>query len=559
MESFSATLEEMASNMGATGDAAEIMGDVVQRNLDDAAAASESFKIAFGEAMSTAVAGTADGKKGVMGFMESQLKLATAGSLLNAQLEKYNLTNREYKQIREDVNAIEGSWWNQQLEGARLLERVNLTLQLYETGWRGSGDALQDALATLEAADYVLATNAYNLDQNTLEAVKLVAAFAEVEVAAVGEAEALEGSAEAADESAVALDNLTRAREADARQAERDSAAIYEHNMTMYDAAQAALFYGDANYILTQSLKDMRPAIDAAKLDILGLKEPLELARGRAAFEIYVETNAAKAKVSEFQQELDGIAASYKTKAELDAEQALADAIALNKELDALDGSNNVADLDSNADEAFTPIQTLNQELDTFNTAAGAGTWSADMDTNANQVQTEQVDPLVEAAQQFRDDAPYEALMVADTEQALENTKLLRTEALTVAGEYVITYRVVTVGAPPVHPGGGGRAAGGPVKPGLMYTVGEQGVELFAPDTPGTIFPNSRVSSLISGMGAAPTSPAQAGSRAGGDVYTFAVDARGATDPAAVERRVEHGIVKALDRVAINARLEGRR
>jgi tape measure domain-containing protein len=42
---------------------------------------------------------------------------------------------------------------------------------------------------------------------------------------------------------------------------------------------------------------------------------------------------------------------------------------------------------------------------------------------------------------------------------------------------------------------GGARAAGGSVSPGQAYLVGERGRELFMPDQPGTIIPNSRLSS----------------------------------------------------------------
>lgn len=44
---------------------------------------------------------------------------------------------------------------------------------------------------------------------------------------------------------------------------------------------------------------------------------------------------------------------------------------------------------------------------------------------------------------------------------------------------------------------GGARAAGGSVSPGHAYLVGERGRELFTPDQPGTIIPNSR----LNGMG----------------------------------------------------------
>lgn len=37
---------------------------------------------------------------------------------------------------------------------------------------------------------------------------------------------------------------------------------------------------------------------------------------------------------------------------------------------------------------------------------------------------------------------------------------------------------------------GSGKAGGGPVSPGMLYPVGERGIELFAPSVPGTIIPN---------------------------------------------------------------------
>lgn len=68
-----------------------------------------------------------------------------------------------------------------------------------------------------------------------------------------------------------------------------------------------------------------------------------------------------------------------------------------------------------------------------------------------------------------------------------------------------------------------GRAIGGPVQAGQPYMVGERGPEMFVPARSGSIVPNN---ALGGGM-------------------TINVDARGASDPAAVRAQVEMGIAQA--------------
>lgn len=68
-----------------------------------------------------------------------------------------------------------------------------------------------------------------------------------------------------------------------------------------------------------------------------------------------------------------------------------------------------------------------------------------------------------------------------------------------------------------------GKAIGGPVQAGTPYMVGERGPEMFVPSRSGSIVPNN---ALGSGM-------------------TINVDARGASDPAAVRAQVEMGIAQA--------------
>lgn len=74
----------------------------------------------------------------------------------------------------------------------------------------------------------------------------------------------------------------------------------------------------------------------------------------------------------------------------------------------------------------------------------------------------------------------------------------------------------------------GARAMGGSVMSNKPYLVGEKGPELFVPGASGAIIPNNKT------MGAA----------SGGGVVVN-VDARGATDPAAIRAQVQQGILEA--------------
>jgi hypothetical protein len=66
---------------------------------------------------------------------------------------------------------------------------------------------------------------------------------------------------------------------------------------------------------------------------------------------------------------------------------------------------------------------------------------------------------------------------------------------------------------------GGGKAAGGPVKAGTSYVVGERGAEMFVPKTDGVIIPNDK-------MGG------------GGVVNNFNINVSGALDQEGVARQI---------------------
>lgn len=84
-----------------------------------------------------------------------------------------------------------------------------------------------------------------------------------------------------------------------------------------------------------------------------------------------------------------------------------------------------------------------------------------------------------------------------------------------------------------------GKAIGGSVGKNKPYMVGEQGPELFIPGGSGTIIPNRNLSS-----------------NSGGGNFNISVDARGASDPAAVRAQVQQGIMEAAP--AIIAAAESR-
>jgi len=81
----------------------------------------------------------------------------------------------------------------------------------------------------------------------------------------------------------------------------------------------------------------------------------------------------------------------------------------------------------------------------------------------------------------------------------------------------------------------GARAKGGPVEPGKTYLVGEEGAELFTPDRHGQIIPSGQTANA----GKAP--------------MVINVDARGATDPAAVRAQVQQGILEAAPAIVAAA------
>lgn len=204
-------------------------------------------------------------------------------------------------------------------------------------------------------------------------------------------------------------------------------------------------------------------------------------------------------------------------------------------------------DLETNAttvlDDELTPYERKMLDM------VEAGPYVTDLETNAENVRVELLEPAHEAALAIANDSEYPADLstnayavrqqfqnVTDTLSAMPATKTI-----------TITTIYRTEGAPPE------RQHGGPVQRDRAYLVGEEGAELFVPNEPGYIYPNSRVNTLISQGGQyANLAPAAAH---GGDTLVVQVDARGSTDEAAVERAAQRGVEQALRKLGKDVRL----
>jgi hypothetical protein len=191
---------------------------------------------------------------------------------------------------------------------------------------------------------------------------------------------------------------------------------------------------------------------------------------------------------------LDGLEGFYEAKVGLTVdEQEKQDVSNIHEELDGI-GAFYKAEVDSNAADKLQPITALNEELDQFNTARGLDVWAAELDTNAYEVQTEQVDPLQAAVDAWLAGSPYQADFDARTLTAEADIDRTQSAINSLAGTYYIDVQYRITGQPPTPPGVGGRAAGGPVASNTPYIVGERGPELFVPSMSGQIVPNNKIS-----------------------------------------------------------------
>jgi hypothetical protein len=90
----------------------------------------------------------------------------------------------------------------------------------------------------------------------------------------------------------------------------------------------------------------------------------------------------------------------------------------------------------------------------------------------------------------------------------------------------------------------GARAAGGPVRRGGLYLVGEHGPELFRAGAGGNIFNHKRTAAMIAGAAGMAMSPAHAGTGAGLPRQPIEIHIHGAHDPDAVATAVRRELEK---------------
>jgi TP901 family phage tail tape measure protein len=161
-DTFTGNLEEMQESMGATADAAERMGESTKRAVEEAAASVESMKIAFGEAAAVLISGTAEGQKGVAGFLENIARTTTAYALFETQMDELGrgglITNAYWHAV---TNTQEGAI-NIMEKGDRAMRRQAIAIQVLKEGWEGTGhpgewvDELRVLIDTLEASSVAI-------------------------------------------------------------------------------------------------------------------------------------------------------------------------------------------------------------------------------------------------------------------------------------------------------------------------------------------------------------------------------------------------------------------
>lgn len=150
MDKFVENLQAMEESAGATAEAAELMGSVVADSLDEAAAASESLKIRFGEMMQFVVAGAAEGQKSTFTFLESQLRWVSANNLVKASVDDLSLSTEDQVRIMEIAEDTGSAFFDKLYEGERQFTRASIALDLLEQGFEGTYEELARQVDILE-------------------------------------------------------------------------------------------------------------------------------------------------------------------------------------------------------------------------------------------------------------------------------------------------------------------------------------------------------------------------------------------------------------------------
>lgn len=489
METFAANLKEMEDAAGATAQAATLMGDNMQRSVEKSEAAVENLKITLGEAFAPLVQAMAQGTTEVVVRMQPALQagstytdiLDSAGDASIKAARSQKVLTQEFLTWMTAANVSSGffgkiSGLNR--DASEQVGKLTQEVARQSDSWEdfeasiakatgGQGELVQKAgylrleMGDLGYAIVGLVSDYEDLIDASSKARDEGQRFGDMQdkdaIMTARAAAALEDEGEVV-EKIIPSRKILTAAEKDALQGYQEMrSGLHDLSYTTEEYAQALedVLGISKEYTLAQAdlqawIEASRPAIEGYKNQILGLLEPLDKARGRAAFEIYVEAKADKKEIEDFNKELDKLPEYHMTKAEMDAQTAIEEAGNLNKELDKIAGFYD-ASLSSNAEEAKTPIDKLNEELDVFNTAAGAGVWAAEMDTNAMAVKDEQVDPLNEALKKMQEGNPYLYEIEGNAPEVITDVQNLGREIRNIPELYTHTIRTVyeTVGTPP--------------------------------------------------------------------------------------------------------------
>lgn len=419
--------------------------------------------------------------------------LPTAAKLATVLTESINLATltADWNDLRSQLIDAGASWAdvNRIVDGGRA--KIDL--------WRTSADMERD-LARNEKGiiRFGLALDAVNhgLEVGTEEFFDYIDAGYAAYLRAEGLNRIFGEEAISAEDAAKAVDIWGQAhgRAADNAGEFGDKIAQTEAQLSDYEAAlrrkeRATEDSARADREAGEALDEFRARVDEAKREILGLNTAItDPAKARAVYEVYVDANQAKAEAAAVQEDLSNIAGFWEAEVQARVNpEGKRDVSAMSDDLDNI-AAFWEAEVNADTDDAQTRAENLHTELDQISTAEGLQKWAAKFDTyDAVRAMEDEVFPLHDAAKQFRDDAPYEALFVAETVEAEMGIQRLEDLANEAAGNYNIHFNITSSGGIPEF------QHGGPISAGTVALVGEAGPELFVAPANGQIVPNNQL------------------------------------------------------------------
>lgn len=163
-----------------------------------------------------------------------------------------------------------------------------------------------------------------------------------------------------------------------------------------------------------------------------------------------------------------------------------------------------------------------------FGGSAGGGIFNFD-ETRGGPTNTQKSDVLM-GKPDGTENNPYYVIPIGQSDAGAQKESGVGSLLKSIGGQLIGTGVTMGIGLGVGKLGtGGARASGGPVSPGMAYTVGERGQERFVPESAGTIISNQAM---------------QRGEGGGGSNHYYTIDARG-TDPVLTEMRVARAIKEA--------------